>query len=80
MVFFMAAKEIGEACMATLSLIFFFREILKYVMIVIPLGLVLMMTIDFFRGVISIDDQEKVTKYVTKRVVYTIVIFFMPET
>lgn len=76
MIFF---GKVGEACYTALGVLFFLRELLKIAFIVIPIGLILMITIDFLRGTISFKDDPKVIKIVIRRIIYTMVIFLIPS-
>ena len=49
--------DVSDSCMTVLGVIFFIRELLKYVLILIPIGLIVMFSIDFTRGVISTSDS-----------------------
>ena len=72
-----------DACdnVSLLSTIFYAKEILKYVFILIPIILILMVTIDFSRSIISKDDASMKNnfKIAIKRVIYAIVIFLTPS-
>lgn len=73
--------KVSDACAAVLGVLYFIRELLKIVYIIIPIGLIVMISLDFMKGVISFDDgSSKVLNYVLKRIIYTIVIFLVPST
>ena len=78
MLFFLEA-EITDACLTTLGVIFFLRELLKIVFIIIPIGLILMISIDFFKGALSFEENPKVVNLVIKRLLYAIIIFLIPS-
>lgn len=72
---------ISDSCATVLGIIYFIRELLKIVCFLIPIGLILMISLDFMKGVISFDDgSSKVLNYVIKRVLYAVVIFLLPST
>lgn len=74
--------EVTEACVTVLGVVYFIRELLKIALIIIPIGLIIMLSLDFAKGVISFDDNnnKKVTDHVIRRIIYTIVIFLIPST
>lgn len=73
--------EITKECENILSILFFIRELLKIVCILVPIGLIVMLTMDIAKGVISGKEEgSKIVSIITKRLVYAIVIFFLPET
>ncbi|MEE3343253.1 MAG: hypothetical protein VZS44_04095 [Bacilli bacterium] len=75
--FYFAAVD--QACLTTLGIFFFLRELLKYVSIIIPIGLILMISIDIFKGTISFEEHPKVIQYVVRRLIYAMVIFLIPS-
>lgn len=73
--------EITEECVTILQIIYFVRELLEIVCIIVPIGLIVMLSIDFGKGVISSDEKSsKIVSLVTKRIIYAVVIFLLPET
>lgn len=76
--------KIGEACTSILGLIFFVREIIKIGLILLPIGLILMLTIDFSKGTIGNHedgknaDTKKIPSIIIRRIIYIIVIFLIP--
>lgn len=72
-----------DACdnVSLLSIIYYAKEILKYVFILIPTVLILMVTIDIARNVISKDDSSVKSnlKLAVKRIIYAVVIFLIPS-
>lgn len=73
--------EITKECEMILGVLYFFRELLKIVCFLIPIGLILMLSIDIAKGVITNDEKNnKVMSIVTKRLIYAVVIFLLPET
>lgn len=63
-----------------LRVLYFGSLILDIVTVIIPIGLILMLLIDFAKAVISSnpDEQIKSTKLVTKRILYAIIVFAIP--
>lgn len=63
-----------------LRIIMYVKLILKYVFILVPIGLILMMSIDFFKSVIASreDDMKKNVNLSFKRILFCIVLFFVP--
>ena len=63
-----------------LNTILFIKNILSIIFIIVPIVLVLFFTIDLAKNVISKDDQEtqKNLKLGIKRIIYSIVIMFIP--
>ncbi len=73
--------EVGESCLTTLGVLFFLREILKVAYIIIPIGLIVMLSIDLFKGIINFnDDISKLFFTMLRRVMYTMFIFLIPTT
>lgn len=63
-----------------LRVIYFFKLILDIVFVVIPIALILLLTIDFAKMMISGDEsaQKKTFKLATKRILYAVIVFFVP--
>jgi len=63
-----------------LRVLYFAHLILDIVFVVVPIGLILMLMIDFSKAVITGDEKEQIksTKLVTKRIMYAVIIFAMP--
>ena len=62
-----------------LKVIYFIKELLKVAFIIIPMGLTVMLTVDFAKSVISNEDEmEKNKKLAIKRVIMCIILFFVP--
>lgn len=72
--------KVDEACTAMLGILYFVRALLNIVYIVVPIGLVLMIMLDFSKGVISLSDGSKTWKLILNRAIYTIVILILPST
>lgn len=62
-----------------LRVILFFNMILDIVFTIIPIGLILMLMIDFSKAVIASKEEEQVksTKLVGKRILYAILVFMV---
>lgn len=71
--------EITKECETILSILYFARELLKIICILIPMGLIVMLCIDIGKGVIS-EKEDKLISIVTKRLIYAVVVFLLPET
>lgn len=72
---------LSEACETSsfLKVIYFIMELLKVVSIIIPIGLIAMLSFDFFKNVIAKEDEmSKNLKIAIKRVIYCLVIFLIP--
>ncbi|MEE3343255.1 MAG: hypothetical protein VZS44_04105 [Bacilli bacterium] len=82
----MVSFGVSDACLGVLGLIFFVREVIKAALLLVPFGLLLMLTIDFFRGTIGNyndgkdADVKKIPTIVIRRIIYTVVIFLIPIT
>lgn len=72
--------KVDEACTAMLGILYFVRALLNIVYIVVPIGLIIMIMLDFSKGVISLSDGSKTWKIILNRAVYTIVILILPST
>ena len=71
--------EVTDACITILGVVYFIRELLKIALILIPICLIVMLSLDFAKGVISFDENnnKKITDHVIRRVIYTIIIFLI---
>lgn len=66
---------------AILGVLYFVRELIKIVCFIIPMGLIVMITIDIGKVVITGQDKEsKTISLIVKRVIYAVVIFLLPQT
>ena len=73
--------ESDGACTSLLGVLFFIRELLKIILLILPIGLIAMISTDFVKGVINIEDgKNKILNHVLKRILYTIIIFLIPAT
>lgn len=70
---------LSDACATILGVVYFIRELLNILYIIIPIGLIVMISIDFAKGVINIDDGSKALKFVLTRVIYTAIIMLLPN-
>ena len=62
-----------------LRIIYFASLLLDIAFVLIPIGLIVMMMVDFSKVVISGDEKDiKNTKLIGKRVIYAIVVFCIP--
>ncbi len=63
-----------------LRVILFISQILNMVFIIVPIGLIVMIGVDFFKNVTTSreDDMKKNLQIAIKRVIYCICIFFVP--
>ena len=63
-----------------LSVLYFISLLLDIVFIAIPIGLIVMLLVDFSKSVISGDEQEQIksTKLVVKRIIYSVIVFIIP--
>lgn len=63
-----------------LTTILFIKKILKVIVIAVPALLVLLLSIDFAKAVISKDDDNMAAaqKLAIKRIIYAILVFFVP--
>ena len=71
-----------EACTNpdVLKVIFFIKQLLDIVFIIVPIGLIIMIGIDIFKNVSAAkeDDMKKNLSIVIKRLIYCVCIFFIP--
>lgn len=63
-----------------LKVLLFIKEIMGIIFIIVPIGLIVMMSIDLSKAVIASDAEEmkKTAKIVIKRIIYAIVLFSVP--
>lgn len=73
-----------EACTNpdVLKVIFFAKELLDIVFLIVPMGLLLMLGIDFFKNVSAgkEEDMKKNLNIAIKRIIFCVCIFFVPTT
>jgi murein DD-endopeptidase MepM/ murein hydrolase activator NlpD len=71
-----------EACTNpdVLKVIFFAKELLDIVFLIVPMGLLLMLGIDFFKNVSAgkEEDMKKNLNIAIKRIIFCVCIFFVP--
>lgn len=71
-----------DACQhpAVLRIIYFAILLLNIVFVIVPIGLIIFLMLDFGKAVVSssCDKQVKSTKLVVKRIIYALVIFVVP--
>lgn len=73
--------DIDQSCLNILSVLYFLKEVLKVAYIVIPIGLIVMLTVDFFKGVINFGEtNSKIFSIIMRRIIYTMTIFIIPTT
>lgn len=65
---------------AVLKVFYFFKLLLDILFVAIPIGLIVLLIIDFAKMVVSGDEsaQKKIFKLATKRIIYAVVVFFVP--
>ncbi len=63
-----------------LKVIFFIKQLLDIVFFIVPIGLLLMLGIDFFKNVTAAkeDDMKKNLNIAIKRIIFCVCIFFVP--
>ena len=77
----MLFTKVGESCYTALGILFFLKQLLKIAYIIIPIALIVMVSLDFFKGVINFgDDISKIFKLAMRRIVYAMFIFLIPST
>lgn len=71
-----------DACQhpTILRILYFVYLILDIVFIAVPIGLIIMLMVDFSKAVITGDEKEQIksTKLVTNRIIYAVIIFVIP--
>ena len=63
-----------------LKVIFFIKQLLDILFFIVPIGLIVMLGIDFFKNVAAAkeDDMKKNLSIAIKRLIYCVCIFFIP--
>lgn len=63
-----------------LSIIYFVKQMIKIVFLILPIILIVMISVDFFKNVIAkgSDDMKKNTNVAIKRILYCVFAFFIP--
>lgn len=63
-----------------LRVLYFIYLLLDIVFVVVPIGLVIMLMVDFTKAVIAGEEKEQIknTKLVVKRIIYAVLIFVIP--
>lgn len=76
--FFLDLSGCGPA--GLLRVLYFFKLILDIVFIIVPIGLIVMLIIDFAKMTISGDEsvQKKMFNVATKRLLTAVIVFFVP--
>ncbi|MBR3162267.1 MAG: glucosaminidase domain-containing protein [Bacilli bacterium] len=73
--------KISDSCISILGVVFFIREIIKIALFTVPIFLIVVLTLDFTKGIITFDlNDDKTLKHVTKRIVYAVVMLLIPVT
>lgn len=71
-----------EICESTgiLKVLLFIKQISNIVFTIIPIGLIILIVIDFYKNVISknADETKKILSKVIKRIIYCIILFLVP--
>ena len=71
-----------EICESTgiLKVLLFIKQISNIVFTIIPIGLIILIVIDFYKNVISknTDETKKILSKVIKRIIYCIILFLVP--
>ena len=65
---------------AILKVLYFIKTLIDIVLFFVPIGLIIFLSIDFGKAMISGDEstQKKVVQLAIKRILYTIVLFLVP--
>ncbi len=64
---------------AILKVYYFIIQLIKIACIIIPIGLIIMISIDFVKNVMSNDEEmKKNQKLVIRRIIYCLIIFLIP--
>ena len=72
--------KVNDACLNVLGVVYFIRELLKIAYIVVPAGLIVMISFDFVKGVISFSESStQALIYVVKRLINSMLIFLIPS-
>ncbi|MBR3162269.1 MAG: hypothetical protein IKF19_06030 [Bacilli bacterium] len=74
----MLILDIDQSCLNILSVVYFLRELLKIVDIIVPIGLIVMLSIDFFKGVISNEGGGNAFNLAIQRIISAIIILLIP--
>lgn len=79
---FILFLSVTDPCknIAVLKTILFIKNLLDIVFILVPIGLIVMLCLDFAKNVISSseDDMKKNFKIATKRLIYIVLLFLVP--
>lgn len=74
--------EILDVCTEPniLKVILFIKTLLKYILFIIPMGLIVMISIDFAKNVIAgnVDNMKKNLSIAIKRIIYCLALFLVP--
>lgn len=71
--------KMSDACLTLLGVFFFIRELLNIVFIIVPIGLIIMVMVDFVKNIISFnEDSKKILALAFRRIIYTMVLFLIP--
>ena len=62
-----------------LKIVWFILQLLNIAFIVVPIGLIIMVTVDFFKSILAdLDTMTSNLKLAIKRILFCVVIFFLP--
>lgn len=69
----------SDACTTILGVVYFVRALLDILYIIIPIGLIIMISVDFAKGVINVDEGSKAVKFIVTRIIYAFAIILLPN-
>ena len=72
---------LNGACQSSgfLKIVWFILQLLKIIFFVVPIGLIIMVSVDFFKSVLAnLDTMTSNLKLAIKRILFCVVIFFLP--
>ena len=74
--------QILDACTepSILKVILFIKTLLRVVLFIVPMGLIIMVSVDFGKNIIAqnTDDMKKNLQLAIKRILYCVVLFLVP--
>lgn len=79
MIFVVFLRDVCEIS-DVLKVIYFVTELLRILFIIVPIGLILMLSVDFVKNVIAgnVDDMKKNFNIALKRLIMIVVLFLVP--
>jgi len=76
MIFFLGICEIPSV----LKVVYFIKQFINIIRILVPIGLILMILLDLFKGIVATDEDgmKKSIPTIIKRIIFAVLVFLVP--